>query len=203
MKVVLIGATGMAGTAILNELITRGHEVLAIVRSPDKVPVHAQVTSFKADINDTQALVPILTGQDAVISAVHFTDTQIEHLLDALQQAKVKRYLMVGGAGGLLLPNGQRLVDSEKFPEQVKPEALAGIAILETLRQQFDLDWTVLSPSMIFKSGERTGQFRLGQEALLQDDHGMSHISTEDYAVALIDELESPQHLQQRFTVGY
>lgn len=202
MKVALIGASGMAGSSILNELVARGHQVTAIARSPEKIAQHEQVEVRQADINDTAQLTPLLKGQDAVISAVHFTDTQIGHLLDALKKTTVPRYLMVGGAGGLTLASGQRLVDNPKFPEHVKLEALAGIAILETLRQQPDLDWAVLSPSMIFKSGERTGQFCLGKEELLFKD-GMSHISTQDYAVALIDELEQPQHIRQRFTVGY
>lgn len=202
MKVALIGASGMAGSSILNELVARGHQVTAISRSPEKIVQHEQIEARQADINNTAQLEPLLAGQDAVISAVHFTDTQIEYLLDALKKTAVPRYLMVGGAGGLSLASGQRLVDDPKFPEHVKPEALAGIAILETLRQQLDLNWTVLSPSMIFKSGERTGQFRLGKEELLLTD-GMSHISTQDYAMALIDELEQPQHIRQRFTVGY
>ncbi|MCZ2961420.1 NAD(P)-dependent oxidoreductase [Acinetobacter nosocomialis] len=202
MKVALIGASGMAGSSILNELVTRGHQVTAIARSPEKIAQYQQVEARQADINDTAQLMPLLVEQDAVISAVHFTDTQIEHLLDALKETSVPRYLMVGGAGGLILESGQRLVDDPKFPEHVKPEALAGIAILETLRQEPELNWTVLSPSMIFKSGERTGQFRLGKEELLTKD-GMSHISTQDYAVALIDELEKPQHIRERFTVGY
>lgn len=202
MKVALIGASGMAGSSILNELVGRGHQVTAIARSPEKIAQHELVDIRQADINNTEQLTPLLVGQDAVISAVHFTDTQIDHLLSALKQTNISRYLMVGGAGGLTLPSGQRLVDDPKFPEHVKPEALAGIAILETLRQEPDLNWTVLSPSMIFTTGLRTGQFRIGKDELLLKD-GTSNISTQDYAIALIDELEKPQHLRQRFTVGY
>lgn len=202
MKVALIGASGMAGSSILHELVERGHQITAIVRSPEKIAQHTQVEARQANINDTAQLTPLIKGLDAVISAVHFTDTQIENLLSALKQAAVPRFLMVGGAGGLTLTSGKRLVDDPKFPEQVKPEALAGIAILDILRQQSDLNWTVLSPSMIFKSGERTGKFRLGQDELLMQD-GLSSISTQDYAIALINELEQPQHICQRFTVGY
>lgn len=202
MKVALIGATGMAGSQILNELLARGHQVTAIVRSPERLYPDENVTAVQADINDTQALILVLQHQQAVISAVHFTEMHIEYLLDALKQAQVPRYLMVGGAGGLKVA-GQRLVDSEKFPAAVKPEALAGIAILERLQQSSDLAWTVLAPSMLFRSGERTGKFRLGKDDLLFNDQGESAISTQDYAIALVDELEHPQHIQQRFTVGY
>jgi putative NADH-flavin reductase len=203
MKVALIGATGMAGARILTELIARGHQVSAVVRSPEKVAAHPQVQAYKADINEPQSLIAILKQHDAVISAVHFLEMQIEQLLAALTAAQVPRYLMVGGAGGLFTKDGQRLVDSAGFPDSVKPEALAGIAILDTLREQQQLQWTVLSPSMVFKPATRSGQFRLGLDELLVSADGSSFISAEDYAIALVDELEQPQHLQQRFTVGY
>lgn len=203
MKVVLIGATGMAGSQILKELIERGHEIRAVVRSSERIFKHDQVTPYQADINDSLTLIPILTDQDAVISAVHFTDTRIECLIQAMKKAEVKRYLMVGGAGGLYLPNGERLVDSEKFPKQVRPEALAGIDILEKLRQENELEWTVLAPSMLFRPKQRTQKFRLGKDDLLFNQAGESEISVEDYAIALVDELECPQYIQQRFTVGY
>lgn len=109
MKVALIGASGMAGSSILNELVTRGHQVTAIARSPEKIAQYQQVEARQADINDTAQLMPLLVEQDAVISAVHFTDTQIEHLLDALKETSVPRYLMVGGAGGLILESGATL----------------------------------------------------------------------------------------------
>lgn len=202
MKVALIGASGMAGSRILNELLLRGHDVCAIVRHPDKITAQPRLQVVKADINNTSTLVPVLKGQDAVISAVHFTDTNIEHLIDALKQVGVKRYLIVGGAGGLNTADGKKLVESENFPEHVKPEALAGIKILERLKQEKDLDWTFLSPSLLFRPGEKTGEFRLGKDDLLLKD-GQSAISAEDYAIALVNELEQPQHIQQRFTVGY
>ncbi|MCT9561673.1 NAD(P)-dependent oxidoreductase [Acinetobacter baumannii] len=202
MKVVLIGASGMAGSSILNELVKRGHQVTAVSRSPEKIRSYELVEAKYADINDTNKLIPLIKGHDAVISAVHFTDTHIDNLIEALKNTQVLRYLMVGGAGGLLLESGLRLVDDPQFPEHVKPEALAGINILEVLQKQTDLDWTVLSPSMIFKSGVRTGKFRLGKDELLLKD-GISSISTEDYAIAMVDELENPKYRRQRFTVGY
>jgi putative NADH-flavin reductase len=114
----------------------------------------------------------------------------------------VKRYLVVGGAASLFVAPGQRLLDQPDFPDAYKPEASAGAAFLEALRGADDLEWTYLSPSAVFVPGERTGKFRLGTDELLVSDHG-STISFEDYAVALVDEIERPAHVRRRFTVGY
>lgn len=110
---------------------------------------------------------------------------------------------MVGGAGSLLLPDGSRVIDSVGFPEEYKPEASAGAVLLDTLRQEKELDWTFLSPSAEFIEGERRGQFRLGQDHLLVSAEGKSWITFADYAIAMIDEVETAKHPRQRFTVGY
>jgi putative NADH-flavin reductase len=111
--------------------------------------------------------------------------------------------LVVGGAGSLEVESGGQLVDTPQFPAEYKPEASAGRDFLQVLRSEQELDWTFLSPSALFVPGERTGKFRLGEDQLLVDDSGESKISFEDYAIALIDELMTPQHSRQRFTVGY
>jgi len=115
----------------------------------------------------------------------------------------VKRYLVVGGAGSLEVSPGHALVDSPGFPALYKEESLAGKAFLEALRKVDDLDWTMLSPSALFTEGKRTGVFRLGRDALLTAADGKSWISFEDFAVAMLDEVEHPRHIRQRFTVGY
>ncbi len=120
-----------------------------------------------------------------------------------MKKAGVKRLLVVGGAGSLLLPGGGRVIDSEGFPAEYKAEASAGAEFLETLRQEQELDWTFLSPSALFDGTERTGKFRLGQDDLLVSSEGTSSISFADYAIAMIDEVETPKHSRQRFTVGY
>jgi uncharacterized protein len=114
----------------------------------------------------------------------------------------VKRYLIVGGAGSLEVAPGVRLIDTPNFPEAYKAEATAGAAFLDLLRGETGLDWTFLSPSALFVAGERTGKFRLGKDLLLANAEG-SRISFEDFALALVDELEKPAHPRQRFTVGY
>src|SRR6202453_2634019 len=202
MKIALIGATGNAGSRILAELSRRGHAVTAIARHPQKVPALAGVTPAKADADDVAGLTAVIKGHDAVVSSVHFTASDPHKLIAAVREARVPRYLVVGGAGSLEVAPGVKLIDTPQFPAIYKAEATAGSAFLDLLRQQSDLDWTYLSPSAVFAPGERTGKFRLGRDRLLTNDKGSS-ISFEDYAIALVDEIEKPVHSRQRFTVGY
>ena len=202
MKIALIGATGNAGSRILAELLQRGHAVTAIVRHPEKVPSQPGVSACKGDILDQDGTAALLSGHDAVISSVHFTATDPDKLLEAVRASGVKRYLVVGGAASLEVAPGQKLIDSPDFPAPYLQEATAGAAYLDQLRAEKQIDWTYLSPSAMFVPGERTGQFRLGGDALLVNEEGSS-ISFEDYAIALVDELEKPAHSRQRFTVGY
>ncbi len=202
MSITLIGASGNAGSRILKELTDRGHHVTAITRHPEKVAKLPNVTSIQGDVLDKDALVSLLKGSDIVISAVHFTASDPRILIDAVKAAGVKRYLVVGGAGSLEVAPGVKLIDTPDFPEAYKPEAGAGSAFLDMLRKEKELDWTFLSPSSMFVPGERTGKFRLGGDKLLASEKGSS-ISFEDYAVALVDEIEKPKHRRQRFTVGY
>lgn len=203
MKIALIGATGFIGSRLLAELTDRGHEVTAIVRHPEKVRQGAGVTARKGDVHDKDGLARLLAGHDAVISAVHFTASDPATLLAAVKQAGVKRYLVVGGAGSLEVAPGVKLFDTKEFPAIYLDEARKGGAFLDLLKGEGDLDWTFLSPSALIEPGERTGRFRLGKDELLVDGEGQSRISAEDYAVALVDELENPAHSRQRFTVGY
>ena len=200
--IALIGASGSAGSRILKELTDRGHSVTAIARHPERIAALAGVTAVKGDAQDLQGLASVLRGQDAVVSAVNFTSSEPHTLIEAVRASGVKRYLVVGGAGSLEVAPGQRVIDLPDFPEAYKAEASRGAAFLEQLKQETELEWTFLSPSAEFVPGERTGQFRLGKDALLSNEHG-SRISFEDYAVALVDEIERPAHVRQRFTVGY
>lgn len=202
MKIALIGASGQAGSRILKELSDRGHQITAMARNPDKIKMLPHVTPVQADVAQGAALASILRDHDAVISAVHFSVTNPDDLIEAVRAAGVKRYLVVGGAGSLEVAPGQRLVDQPDFPAAYKEEATKGAAFLNILKKTDDLDWTFLSPSALFIAGERTGTFRLGKDALLANDQG-SQISFEDFAVAMVDEIEKPQHIRQRFTVGY
>lgn len=202
MKTALIGATGRAGSEILKELVRRGHAVTAIVRNPEKVPSSANVTAKKGDVFDRAGLTELLKGHDAVVSAVHFMQSDPQILIDAVMAAGVKRYLVVGGAGSLEVAPGIALVSTPNFPAEYKAEALKGGDFLALLRQEKELDWTFLSPSALFFHGPRIGTFRLGGDQLLTHEKGSS-ISFADYAIALADEVEKPAHSRQRFTVGY
>lgn len=203
MNIALIGATGFIGSRLLAELTGRGHQVTAIVRNPEKVPAGPGVTAQKGDVFDRDGLAALLAGHDAVISAVHFSASDPAVLLAAVKQSGVKRYLVVGGAGSLEVAPGVRLFDTPEFPAIYLDEARKGGAFLDLLKAETVLDWSFLSPSALIQPGERTGKFRLGKDQLLVDANGNSAISAEDYAIALVDELEKPAHSRQRFTVGY
>jgi len=203
MNIALIGATGNAGSRILAELVRRGHSVTAIARNIEKVPAEKGGTPKRGDVSDAAGLATLLKGHDVAISAVHFSNSDPRTLIGAVKTAGVKRYLVVGGAGSLEVAPGTRLVDTPQFPAEYKQEASKGADFLDILRGEKELDWTFLSPSALFMPGERTAKFRLGGDSLLVDASGKSHVSMEDYAIALVDEVEKPAHSRRRFTVGY
>ena len=202
MKVAVVGGTGRAGSQIALELARRGHQVTALARHPDKAPKAAGVTAKALDVHDAKAFVEALTGHDVVVSALRFLDATPTAMIGAVKASGVPRYLVVGGAASLLAGGG-RLFDSPHFPEAYKPEAGAGIAFLDALKAEPGLDWTFLSPPMIFDGSERTGAYRSGLDDLLTAADGKSTISFPDYAIAMADEIETPKHRRRRFTVGY
>ena len=202
MKIALIGASGNVGSRIAAELSSRGHEITAIARNAAKISALRGIKPTAVDIANTEALVHVLKGHAAVISSVHFVDSDPDQLIRAVKAAGVPRYLVVGGDGSLQEAPGKLLVDSPDFPKEYEKETRAGCVFLDRLRAEKDLNWTFLSPSALFTAGERTGKFRLGKDTLLTDGKGSS-ISFEDYAIALADEVEKPKHPRQRFTVGY
>ena len=202
-KIAIIGATGRAGSQLLEEALRRGHSVTAIARDTSKIGERAGVVSKSVDVLDAQALQAAVAGHDVVISAAHFATIPASAVIGPVKQAGVKRLLVVGGAGSLLLPDGSRVIDAPNFPAEYKAEASAGAQFLEALRQEQTLDWSFLSPSALFVEGERRGTFRLGKDHLLVDGDGQSQISFADFAIALLDEVEKPVHSRQRFTVGY
>ena len=203
MKIPLIGASGNVGSRILDEALRRGHNLIAIARDASKIAQRIGVTVVAADVKDAAALSAAIKGADVVISSGRFTAFGANDLLPAVKAAGVKRLAVVGGAGSLEIAPGKALIDTPEFPAEYLPEAAGGRDFLNALRTETELEWTFLSPSAMFVPGERTGQFRLGKDALLVGNDGKSWISYEDFAVALLDELEQPQHVRARFTVGY
>ncbi|HEU5030236.1 MAG TPA: NAD(P)H-binding protein [Spirillospora sp.] len=207
MKILLIGATGMIGRRIAAEARERGHEVTGVTRSGDE-------GTRKADAADAPAVAALAEGHDAVVVAISpprdGSDPEGPVLeagravLDAVRRAGVRRLVVVGGAGSLEVAPGVRHVDEPGFVEAYKPEALAHAALLDAIRAEAgDLDWTYVSPAAVIEPGERTGVFRLGGDRLLRDAAGDSRISAEDYAVALVDELEKNEAIGRRITVAY
>lgn len=203
MKIAVIGASGNAGSRIAAELTRRGHAVTAIARHPEKIAALPGITAKRGDVMDQASLAQLLAGHDAAVSSVHFTASDPARLIAAAKASGVGRYLVVGGAGSLEVAPGVRLVATPGFPVAYKAEAEKGAAFLDLLRQEKELNWTFLSPSVLFVAGERTGKFRLGTDQLLTAADGKSSISFEDFAVALADEIERPAHIRRRFTVGY
>ncbi|XAH25378.1 NAD(P)-dependent oxidoreductase [Xylophilus sp. GW821-FHT01B05] len=203
MKIAIIGITGRAGSRIATELLARGHQVTGIARDSSKAAAQPGLALHNGDASQPATLAPLLAGHDAVISSTRFDGSDANQLLQAVHQAGVPRLLVVGGAGSLEIAPGKALVDAEGFPAAYKAEALGGRAFLNRLREEKSLAWTFLSPSAEFNPGERTGHFRLGGDQLLADANGKSHVSMEDYAIALADEVETPRHTGKRFTVGY
>jgi putative NADH-flavin reductase len=187
--------------------------VTAIVRHPEKLEKCEGLTAKAGDVYDTTSLAALILGNDAIISAFNpgwknpnLYDDQVRgttSIIAAIKKAGIKRVLWVGGAGGLEVKPGVRVVDSPDLPSWVRPGSLATIDALDQLRKEPELEWSYLSPSAELKPGHRTGKFRLGNDELLVDATGKSEISVQDYAVAMIDELERPAHVRRRFTVGY
>ncbi|MCE3252317.1 MAG: 3-beta hydroxysteroid dehydrogenase [Cellvibrio sp.] len=203
MNIGLIGATGFIGQHLLTEALARKHQVTALVRNPTKLIAASGLTSKALDIHNAAQVTTALAGQDAAIISVHHDGLDLHALIDAVKASGVPRLLVVGGAGSLEVAPEVQLVDTPEFPAEWKAVALAAREFLNLLRAEKTLDWTYLSPSALIEPGQRTGKFRLGTEQLLINERGESRISTQDFAVALIDELENPVHSQQRFTVGY
>jgi hypothetical protein len=203
MKIAHIGATGKVGSKILEELLRRGHSVTAISRNPEKTPAGANVTAVRGDAAQPDSLAALLKGHDAIMSSVPFVPGSSPKLLDAIHKSGVKRYIAVGGAGSLEVAPGKLLKDSGAIPPEWLPIINEGAALLELLRADTQLDWTFFSPAAHIGPGERTGKFRLGVDQLITGADGKSAISYDDYAIALVDELEKPRHIRRRFTIGY
>ncbi len=212
MKIALIGASGFIGSALLDEALARGHQVKALVTRPERIAARDGLSVEKSDVLDTAALAAQLSGADVVLSAFSghaqedvygYYVKGLDSILAAARSAGVRRLLVVGGAGTLEVAPGQLLLDAPGFPDGYRASANGAKTALERLRAQQDLAWTMLSPAPEIFPGERTGEFRLGGDSLLTDAEGNSRISVQDYAVAMLDELETARHPDQRFSVAY
>lgn len=212
MKIAVIGATGLVGSAVVAEAAQRGHDVTAIARDVSKVASGAKVTAKQLDATDSAALAEAVRGQDVVISAFNggWTNPDIynAHLEGSRAirkgtKAAGVRTIFVGGAGSLYAPDGSQFVDSADFPADWKAGASAARDALGELKAEGGDDWTFVSPPFNLAPGERTGKYRSGLDSPVFNDKGESGISVPDLAVALVDEAEKPAHKGKRFTVAY
>lgn len=203
-SIALIGGTGNVGRRILAEALRRGYTVTVAARTPSTDLASDGVSFVQGDIAaDPAALGAKLAGHDVLVSSTRFATVTADQVLAAVRAARIPRLAVVGGAGSLEVAPGVRLTDTPEFPAAYKAEAGGGVTFLEQLRGVKDIAWTFLSPAAFFGPGERTGTFRLGGDAFQTDADGNSTISYEDYAVALLDEIEAPKHTGERFSIVY
>lgn len=213
MKIAVFGAGGKIGSRIVNEALSRGHFVTAVVRNPVNYnPANKpDLKVAKADLFDSQEVETGAFDHDVVVSAYSNTHgvpastiyEVVVPLLNGVRQAGVKRLIVVGGAGSLEVAPGVQLVDTPEFPEAYKAVALAHREALKLYQKESEVEWTYVSPAAEIAPGQRTGVFRTGTNQLIADEQGRSFISMEDYAVAIVDEIEQPKHVREQFTVGY
>jgi putative NADH-flavin reductase len=214
LKIAVIGGNGMFGQRIVREALDRGHHVTSIVRDPSRVDTtHERLQLRQGDVLDRAQISHLIAGQDVVVSAVGSARAKTpdrslyrkaaESLVSVLRGfgESAPRLIVVGGVGSLKHPSGQLML--ERAPPEQKPEDLAQKAALDYYRTVRDVSWTYVSPPGAPLPGQRTGVFRLGDDTLIVNDNGESRISMEDYAVAIVNEAENPQHVGRRFTVGY
>ena len=217
MKCALIGATGFVGKAILLELLDREHTVTAIIRHPEKLGIHhPNLTTKAGDMLDVQQVATLVKGHDAVVSAYNsgWANPNIyEEYLEGAQaiqtgvkMAGVKRLVVIGGAGSLEIKPGMQLVDTPEFPSQFRAGATGARDYLTIIRSEQELEWTYFSPAILMNqatSGVRRGSYRTALDVPVFDKEGKSVLSVEDLAMAVVDELEHPKHIRQRFTAAY
>ncbi|WP_375203365.1 NAD(P)-dependent oxidoreductase [Hyphococcus sp.] len=203
MKIAIVGATGNVGRRLCAEAVSRGHEVTAIARKEGGLPANNKLSFVKGDVLEERAD-KMLSGHDVVIYSLRFNGLDFDKAIAGFRASNAPRLLIVGGAASLnAAPGGPALIDTPGFPEEIKVEAEPARQALDKIKASGTTDWTFLSPSIIIGPGERTGKFRLGKDDVLKDAEGNSRISYEDFAVAMIDEAETPKHQGERFTVGY
>jgi len=210
MKIAILGANGNVGSVLVDEALSRGYEVLALVKDKNNYVAKEGVEVKEVDALNKDTLVNGFKDIKIAVSAfgpkAGFENDLVvatRNLIDAAKEAKVERFLMVGGAGSLLVSEGVILANSGVLPADWLPVVNAHVEALNVISKETDLNWTVLRPSSIFISGERTGKFRLGTDYLLVDSEGNSQVSFQDYAVALFDELDNSDFVKKAFTVGY
>lgn len=207
MNIAVIGASGRIGSRVVREALSRGHEVTAIVRDSNKVKDLGDIAVIEKDVfeltNELQVFDVVVSAYGTKPGEEHLHTDANKKLIDLASKAPNTRLLVVGGAGSLYVDDqGTRVFDTPGFPDIYLPTATnQGKALLLYLADNI-IDWTFISPAAEIEPGERTGQYQSGKDHLLVNKEGRSYISMEDYAVALLDEIEQPKHRKERFTVA-
>ena len=212
MKILLIGATGGIGSRILNEALSRGHEVTAVSRDTQSIQKRERLTIVQADVTDVATMVKVAAGQDALVSSTsprakggkeQYLAT-VRAALEITRQAKIPYAFFVGGHSSLEIEPGKTVLSTilDKIPKERLEEPIAGVEVRDMVAAS-GVNWTFLSPPMQIAPGERTGKYRLGGMQPVKAAEGNSRISNEDYAVAVLDELEHPAHSKRQFNVAY
>lgn len=217
MKIALIGASGFVGTAIFKEALDREHQVTAIVRNSEKITTeNKNLRKIKADAFNADEIADAVKGNDAVISAYNsgWSNPNIyedflkgsQAIQEGVKKSGVKRLIVIEGAGSLYVAPGVQLIDTPQFPIEWKPGALAAREYLNIIKKENDLEWTFFSPAIEMHhgtSGVKKATYRKGLDNPVFDENGRSTLSVEDLAVAILDEVEKPNHVKQRFTAAY
>ena len=202
-NIVLIGATGNIGGRILDEALNRKHVVTAVTRDPRKLSARPNMTVRAASTTDAPGLVKVMKGHDIAVVSVKWNENDVDRVIDTIRKSGIKRAVFIVGAGSLLRKDGrthfEHMAEKGVQPPTSKPAMVA----LEQIRKIKDFDWTAVSPAAAIPSGKRTGKFRLGLDNFLEDSKGESRISREDFAVAILNEIEKPKHIRKRFTAAY
>jgi putative NADH-flavin reductase len=201
--IALLGATGNIGSRILDEALARGHKVTAITRDPRKLSAREAMTIRAGSTTDAPILSAILNGHDVVVASIKWNENDVRRVIDTIRQSGVKRAVFVIGAGSLLRGDGRRHYDHMAEKGVQPPTSLPALKAYDVIRAIEDLDWTAISPPASISPGQRTAKFRLGLDQLIEDAKGESKISREDFAVAILDEIEKPKHVRKRFTAAY
>ncbi len=212
MDVLLLGASGRIGRRTADELLSRGHRVTGVSRSGTVEGVDdPELVALSGDATDADDVAKLAAGHDAVVSTLgpsgeEDPDVLVEMMraaVEGLRRASVDRLVWTGGAGGLEVAPDTRLVDTEEFPEEWEPVARAAIDAFGVLEDVEDVEWTYLAPAALIEPGERTGEYRTAEGELVADEDGDSYVSMEDFAVALVDELEEGAAIHTYTGVGY
>ena len=205
MKIAYIGASGDVGKRVVPELVSRGQQVTAISKHPDRLPTGDGITPREGDIDDPETMTGLLKGHDVVVSSVQFKKYDHEKLIAAVKASGVPRYFVCGGSGTAHAPGTTtRIMDLPSFPEAAMVSATNAARFFDRINQESELDWTFITPPPPpgFAPGTRTGRYRTGQDEMLVPEGGKPGISYEDYAIAIADEIGERKH-KGRYTVGY